>query len=645
MLTKGTTKLAIYGLGNIRDERLNRVFSQKKVHFLRPDDENPDSWFSVFVLHQNRVAHSPKNCIHETMLPNWLNLVIWGHEHECNITPMETPAGNFRITQPGSSIATSLSEFEAKPKHVGLLQITGTKYRLRPIPLRTVRPFVIDEIVLSSLEELANPPKNKKFDDFISDILEEKVEQMIAESAAAEEAAQAELHSQSSRPPQPFVPRLPLVRLKVEYSGFNTINPQRFGHKFVTKIANPGDVLLFYRKKTTSLFGSRPALRSAAEAEVLARATRIPEPMDETNMDELISTYLGQEIQTPHILVDRDFQEALHNFVEKEENDAFLSLVTGSVKGMENYLKEQRDDQDNPIVTGSEDPRMVLEIMAERTMTLKAQRAVEAEDAANAAKTSRVKSEQADDGDAMAMDVDVATDSTAPPSNFKTPVKPGVKKAAAKPRQTTLKKTTAAAPAAPSSAPPNSTKSRARIVDEEEEAAPEDEDVAKGRRAPPLQIRKGGSGFLDDEDDDEELNNLLVTPKSTPKPAKASASVKVETPRSPLKRPTAPPAAAAAPAPAASSASQSKKRKAAAISDDIDEDAEYQEPPPAKRAKLTAAAASASASIKRSPSKASSTSAGPVSIDLTEDDLDDRPVAAALNMAAASARNWGSRKK
>jgi double-strand break repair protein MRE11 len=163
LMRKGSTKLAIYGLGNVRDERLNRSWSHKKVTFLRPE-EDPDSWFHVFVFHQNRVAHSIKNYIQETMLPDWLNLVIWGHEHECLISPIPTAVGKFRITQPGSSVATSLSEHEARPKHFGLLQIAGTLFKLKPIPLKAVRAFVIDEIVLAQCPELDLLPKNSYAD-------------------------------------------------------------------------------------------------------------------------------------------------------------------------------------------------------------------------------------------------------------------------------------------------------------------------------------------------------------------------------------------------------------------------------------------------------------------------------------------------
>jgi double-strand break repair protein MRE11 len=44
-----------------------------------------DSWFNVFVLHQNRLQHSSstKNTIREAYLARFLDLVVWGHEHEC----------------------------------------------------------------------------------------------------------------------------------------------------------------------------------------------------------------------------------------------------------------------------------------------------------------------------------------------------------------------------------------------------------------------------------------------------------------------------------------------------------------------------------------------------------------------------------
>ena len=59
LLQKGTTRLALYGLGSCRDERLHRMMRRKNVTFLRPEGEREgeevvEEWFSLLVLHQNR---------------------------------------------------------------------------------------------------------------------------------------------------------------------------------------------------------------------------------------------------------------------------------------------------------------------------------------------------------------------------------------------------------------------------------------------------------------------------------------------------------------------------------------------------------------------------------------------------------------
>jgi len=53
LMKKGSTKMALYGLGSIRDERLHRLFMRSKVKYLQPKEQAND-WFNVFMLHQNR---------------------------------------------------------------------------------------------------------------------------------------------------------------------------------------------------------------------------------------------------------------------------------------------------------------------------------------------------------------------------------------------------------------------------------------------------------------------------------------------------------------------------------------------------------------------------------------------------------------
>ena len=161
--------MALYGMGSMRDERLNRMWQGKKVRFLRPegdmrrgvsgvgDDDDDDEveerdWFNIFTLHQNRdLGRGSKNCVHESMIPEWMDLVVWGHEHECNIEPAESLVGTFRITQPGSSVATSLTAGEARRKKVGILDIRGQQFRLVPVPLSSVRAFAVGDVNLGDV--------------------------------------------------------------------------------------------------------------------------------------------------------------------------------------------------------------------------------------------------------------------------------------------------------------------------------------------------------------------------------------------------------------------------------------------------------------------------------------------------------------
>jgi double-strand break repair protein MRE11 len=76
--------------------------------------------------------------------------VVWGHEHESLPEPVRSGIAGCEITQPGSSVATSLTEGESIQKNIVLLEMVSTndgssketQYRTESIPLSTVRPFV-----------------------------------------------------------------------------------------------------------------------------------------------------------------------------------------------------------------------------------------------------------------------------------------------------------------------------------------------------------------------------------------------------------------------------------------------------------------------------------------------------------------------
>ena len=65
-----------------------------------------------------RVKHGPQQSVPEGMFDDSINLVVWGHEHDCRIDPEPVAGKGYMITQPGSSVATSLAEGESLHKWV-----------------------------------------------------------------------------------------------------------------------------------------------------------------------------------------------------------------------------------------------------------------------------------------------------------------------------------------------------------------------------------------------------------------------------------------------------------------------------------------------------------------------------------------------
>ncbi|KAM1256561.1 hypothetical protein PS2_030466 [Malus domestica] len=332
LMRKGATSVALYGLGNIRDERLNRMFqTPHAVQWMRPESQEGlevSDWFNILVLHQNRVKTNPKNAINEHFLPRFLDFVVWGHEHECLVDPQEVPGMGFHITQPGSSVATSLIDGESKPKHVLLLEIKGNQYRPTKIPLTSVRPFEYTEIVLKDEPEIdPNDPNSilEHLDKVVNSLIEKSRKNVVSGSPI----------------------QLPLVRIKVDYSGFMTINPQRFGQKYVGKVANPQDILIF----------SKASTKGRSEAKIDDSERLRPEELNQQNIEALVA----ENNLKMEILPVNDLDVALHNFVSKDDKMAFYSCVKYN---LEETQKKIAKDPDN--VTFEEEDLIVKERVKER---------------------------------------------------------------------------------------------------------------------------------------------------------------------------------------------------------------------------------------------------------------------------------------
>ncbi|KFP92174.1 Double-strand break repair protein MRE11, partial [Apaloderma vittatum] len=325
LLRKGRTQIALYGLGAIPDERLYRMFVNKQVTMLRPK-EDEDSWFNLFVIHQNRSKHGATNYIPEQFLDDFINLVVWGHEHECKIAPCQNEQQRFYVSQPGSSVVTSLSPGEAVKKHIGLLHVKGKKMKMQKIALETVRTFQMEDIVLADHPDLFNPD-NPKVTQAIQAFCMEKVELMLD-------------NAERERLGNPRQPEKPLIRLRVDYAGgFEPFSVHRFSQKYIDRVANPKDIIHFFRrreqkgKNDNDLNFGKLVRRPASEGTTL-------------RVEDLVKQYFQtaeKKVQLS-LLTERGMGEAVQEFVDKEEKDAIEELVKFQLEKTQRFLKERRTD-------------------------------------------------------------------------------------------------------------------------------------------------------------------------------------------------------------------------------------------------------------------------------------------------------------
>jgi len=62
------------------------------------------------------VPHPPTPAVPEGLFDDSVDLVVWGHEHDCRIVPEPVAGRPYHVIQPGSSVATSLGEGEGIEK-------------------------------------------------------------------------------------------------------------------------------------------------------------------------------------------------------------------------------------------------------------------------------------------------------------------------------------------------------------------------------------------------------------------------------------------------------------------------------------------------------------------------------------------------
>ena len=325
LFRKGESNVAVYGLGNIRDERLHTTWEKNQVTFVEPAKLD---WFNIFVLHQNRAHHSAKSYVDANKIPDKMDLVVWGHEHEC-LVQLENNAQGFAITQPGSSVVTSFNQGESNAKHVALLEISKTKYRLVPIKLRSTRPYIFSQVVLKdTVDESGLDPKDSKLEDAVSAYLESKVVEMM-------EQAKEEYPHHYTRNADPKK-ALPLIRLRVDWTGFCTVNRQRFGAQFVGKVANPSEILQFMKSQTKK--EGKKAKDDDDDYDGEGWDGLLQGDAQDGKADIVDMVSLDEDLK---VLPQMELRDAVTLYVDKEDNDAIKNFVDKTLKETQESIRRE----------------------------------------------------------------------------------------------------------------------------------------------------------------------------------------------------------------------------------------------------------------------------------------------------------------
>ena len=400
ILKKGNTQLNLYGLSNIKEERLNKLIRNNRLSFLTNDEVTPKG-LNLLLLHQNRSSNINKTFLNENLLPDFLDLLIWGHEHECIPDLAYNSLKNFNILQPGSTLQTSFHESELKPKCCFLMDFKDNKYTIYPIPLETVRPMKVRSLSLKDI----NVPKDLEQ---ITKVVVNEVEEMLqeVESDRFEKELDTKKRTKNnniSNNNESFLnisnnyeneeedekdenkkdKLLPLIRLKLDYTGYEDMSFRSINNRFMGKVANPGTVLQLsktyvrkYKQEANNILLKSLNNNGAKESENETNNNKLSTndqlvaiikksftndnkliALNETNLVDFFSNNLSNSIAESKINMDK--------FIKKEAARATQALVESTKNEINDlFVKNLTEDQDavneQPLLTGTKDYKKLL---------------------------------------------------------------------------------------------------------------------------------------------------------------------------------------------------------------------------------------------------------------------------------------------
>ena len=229
---------------------------------------------------------------------------------------------------------------------MGILEIKQKEFRLREIPLKQTRPFVIDSMILRPNEPLGSkgdkgPELDTESVRHVSEFLAQKIEELI------ERATELPYGKEM----------LPLVRLRVEHQGDVALpNPHRISAMFVGKIANPNEVLLLKRrriplshqkKRERAREGGEKVEEEVEGEEEEENFTYPDRSAGEPKIGDVIESFIGKEMAGDLCLyTEKDLNSALSEFVDKLDTHSFGRCIRKSLSAAAECVQQRKDIDD-----------------------------------------------------------------------------------------------------------------------------------------------------------------------------------------------------------------------------------------------------------------------------------------------------------
>ena len=188
--------------------------------------------------------------------------------------------------------------------------------QLRTIKLKTVRQFYLESVSLNEHFSKIGKKSVNVLD--VEDFCSRKIEEMIRQAA--------EEHSGD-----PQQPELPLIRLRVDYTDeYLTLSANHFGQRFVGKVANPKELILFKCKK-----GFAPKVTADSNLEMIEDIVEDmyyengEQSKQCTHIDDVINEYFDNvEPQSKLcLLAEKKLTDAVKEIVDKDPQSAKLNII------------------------------------------------------------------------------------------------------------------------------------------------------------------------------------------------------------------------------------------------------------------------------------------------------------------------------